>query len=101
MRIFKRVEELEKSVLKQYEHISKLTSSYVKMLNTMEGLNGTFGLLIDENKKLKERISDLEKKMPDYEEAVSKGVERRWDEAVQAVADFNPYAEFNKPGVKE
>lgn len=91
MNIFKRVALIERQLDNEIEEndarFSNIASSITKLGKRIEQLE-------KENKELRE-------KLPDYEDAISKGVERRWDDAVQAITDFNPYVGLNKPEVNK
>ena len=50
--------------------------------------------LAKELQTLGARIESIEKKLPEYEEAVAKGVDDVWNKAVQSVIDFNPYKDI-------
>lgn len=101
MRIFKRLREVEEQIQNLFERLGKLAGNIVAILKTLNTLNKELGELEQENVNIRKRLKDIEDKLPDYEDAINKGVERRWDDAVQAVADFNPYVELNKPEVNK
>lgn len=99
MRIFKRLREAEKDIEYLFDRIGKITSSIVTILKTMTSMQERIEAVEKENEDLRKQLDDIKNKLPDYEEAISKGVERKWDDAVQAVADFNPYVELNKEAI--
>jgi regulator of replication initiation timing len=101
MRIFKRLRGVEEQIQNLFERLGKMAGNIVAILKTLNAMNEELGKLHDENINLRKRLKDIEDKLPDYEDAINKGVERRWDDAVQAVADFNPYVELNKPEVNK
>jgi predicted nucleic acid-binding Zn-ribbon protein len=99
MRIFKRLRKAEKDIECLFGIISKITNSNVTILKTMTSMQERIEAVEKENEDLRKQLDDIKNKLPDYEEAISKGVERKWDDAVQAVADFNPYVELNKEAI--
>ena len=101
MRIFKRLREVEEQIQNLFERLGKLAGNIVAILKTINTLNKELGELEQENVNIRKRLKDIEDKLPDYEDAINKGVERRWDDSVRAVADFNPYVELNKPEVNK
>ncbi len=101
MRIFKRLREIEGQIQNLFERLGKMAGNIVAILKTLKTMNEELGELHDENINLRKRLKDIEDKLPDYEDAINKGVERRWDDAVRSVADFNPYVELNKPEVNK
>ena len=42
-------------------------------------------------RRVNEAIRNIEKRVPEYEEAIAKGVDDVWNKAVQSIVDFNPY----------
>lgn len=100
MRIFKRLREAEEQIQNLFERVAKMAGNIAAILKALHNMNEELAELHDENINLRKRLKDIEDKLPDYEDAVSKGVERKWDDAVQAVADFNPYVELNKEAIR-
>lgn len=70
MRIFKRISNLEDNLAKALLEISEL----------------------------KAKTKQLESKLPDFDEAVAKGVDELWNQAVRSVIDYNPFAKSNDDG---
>ena len=63
-----------------------------KRLATLEEQNSGLAL---ELVTLKKQMEELEKKLPSYEQAVSVGIDKVWNDALQRVADYNPYKGLN------
>ena len=64
MGIFKRIKELENQNVAMSKAIVELTA----------------------------KQKEIDAKLPEYEEAVAKGVGDQWNRAVQSVIDYNPFA---------
>lgn len=45
-----------------------------------------------------EKLEEIEKKLPEYDEAVARGVDTVWNKAVQSVIDYNPFVKVNENG---
>lgn len=45
-----------------------------------------------QNINLAMKVAELEKRIPQYEDAVAKGVDDVWNKALNAVANYNPFA---------
>lgn len=101
MRIFKRLCGAEEQIQNLFERLGKLAGNIVAILKTIDTLNNELGELKQENLNIRKRLKDIEDKLPGYEDAINKGVERIWDDAVQAITGFNPYVELNKPEVNK
>ena len=99
MRFFKRLAEVEKQVDELFKRIAKLTGHFVTVLKTINALNEAVIALSDENKELKAELEAIKERLPEYEEAVAKGVVEKWDAGVRAIADFDPAISLNKPEV--
>ena len=45
-----------------------------------------------QNMALALELTEIKKRLPEYEEAVAKGVDDVWSKAVASVANYNPFA---------
>lgn len=45
-----------------------------------------------QNIAIAKKLAEIESKLPDYEEAVARGVDGVWNKAVQSIIDYNPFA---------
>ena len=50
--------------------------------------------------ELEKRLAEIEAKLPDYEEAVARGVDDVWNKALTDVANYDPMA-FMKKGASD
>ena len=97
MRIFKRLKSIELRIEELINNIANLAGHIVAAMEATKDLSKIVQELSDENKALKEKMEELEKRIPEYEEAVAKGVVENWEAGLRAIADFNPMVELNKP----
>lgn len=65
-----------------------------KRIRTLED---NFAKALAELGSVKNQLEEINKKLPDYEEAIAKGVDDVWNNAVRSVIDYNP---FEKPKEK-
>lgn len=49
-------------------------------------------------RRLGAEVREIKERLPEYEEAVAKGVDDVWNKAVQSIVDFNPYAKQGGDG---
>ena len=76
MFIFKRVKVLEDENYKRKCEKEKICEDMAEL-----------AYQLSETKKLLKEIQD---KLPDYEEAIGKGVVEMWDRAVSSIVNYNP-----------
>lgn len=81
MGIFKRIKALEDQNIALAKEIATLK----KDLHERYEADMRSHYLVDK------RLEAIEKKLPDYEEAVARGVDDVWNKAVQSIIDFNPF----------
>lgn len=103
MRLFKRLKEVEAAVASALDMLAKLTGKLVeatKQINKVRSNVAAMRLelkrLKKENDELREMLENIEKKLPDYEEAIAKGVDDIWNKAVQEIVDYNPMTQLKK-----
>ena len=101
MRIFKRLREAERNIDKIFGRLASITKNIVNLLRDVKRIKEDIAGLQKENIELRRQLKEICDKLPEYEDAVAKGVERKWDDAVQTVVNFNPYVELNKPEVNK
>lgn len=68
---FKRLRAVERIADQNETHIANLVTSITK---------------------LGEKLEAIEKKLPDYEEAVARGVDDVWNKALSEIANYDPLA---------
>ena len=84
MRIFKRLRNLEEQLINLATHVVNAFKDIKRITEQLKELR-------DKCEKLEARCKKLEEKLPNYEKAISDGVDKLWNDALQAVADYNPY----------
>jgi hypothetical protein len=95
MNIFKKVAKLE-------EQNVELALKLVELKKELEDLKTWVkchedGHDIDQKntmssfRRLGAEVREIKERLPEYEEAVAKGVDDVWNKAVQSIVDFNPF----------
>lgn len=49
--------------------------------------------------ELKKQLAEINGRLPEYEEAIAKGVGDQWNRAVQSVIDYNPFGKSKVGGI--
>ena len=90
MGLFKRLTKCEDMIAKLGLEVSRIHAEQALTAKKVEELlEGAYriGITVGEHGKLLEAI---EQRMPDYEEAVAKGVDNVWNKALNDIMDFYP-----------
>lgn len=101
MRIFRRLRQLEEHVIRLAQRIAELFSDINGLEAENESLKKANAMMADKLMTIEMRLEELENKLPSYEQAVSEGVDKLWSDALQRVADYNPYSGLNIGGMND
>lgn len=81
MGIFKRIQALEEQNIALAKEVARLKSE----------LHERYEADMRSHYFVDKKLEAIEKKLPEYEDAVARGVDDAWNKALESVVNFNPF----------